>query len=105
MKPRSGAAWSEQLTSRQDKAAPIFHLGRYLYVSGSAVSWSWYKEPARVRRQAEPHRPRLRRAERPARAAWAAQRLLVDVAISVLRNCCSPIRGEGGARGLGGGAG
>jgi hypothetical protein len=37
----------------------------------------------RARRQAEPDRPRLRRAERPARAAWAAQRLLVDVAISV----------------------
>ena len=42
-----------------------------------------YTRARRVRRQAEPHRPRLRRAERPARAAWAAQRLLVDVAISV----------------------
>src|SRR5271156_553758 len=38
----------------------------------------------RRRRQAEAHRPRLRRAARPARAAWTALRLLANVADSIL---------------------
>src|SRR5271154_1894677 len=38
----------------------------------------------RRRPQAEAHRPRLRRAARPARAAWTALRLLANVADSIL---------------------
>jgi hypothetical protein len=37
-----------------------------------------------TRARGDPHRPRLCRAERPARAGWAALRLLADVAIFIL---------------------
>src|SRR5450759_3094745 len=69
---------------RRTRLPTTIPLNRNADVDQSVNLISWpYTRARRVRRQAEPHRPRLRRAERPARAAWAAQRLLVDVAISV----------------------